>query len=146
MDEIRKESNNCMQRTRRLRFGLMLNLSRRRVADASRWPTRRVMRHTFTILLTTISCVCARADEQKVVEQFKVRAAVQDVTVLRQFARSVVQTHFDPRYVVTLRIESVTPPLSSLTNGSTMSFAIHSPALLFGGERRHGWSLLLREQ
>jgi len=112
-----------------------------RIAQFSRWPTMRVMRHTFAILLTTISCVCARADEQKVVEQFKVRAAVQDVTVLRQFARSVVQTHFDPRYVVTLRIESVTPPLSSLTNGSTMSFAIHSPALLFGGETPKGRTL-----
>jgi len=139
-----KSPKQSVQPTGGSRYGWSVFLSPWRlplVAHAGRWPTMRAMRQTFAILLTTVSCVCARVDEQKVVEQLKVRAAVQDVTVLRQFTGSVVQTHFDPRYVVTLRIESVTPALSGLTNGSTMSFGIHSPALLFGGETPKGKTL-----
>jgi hypothetical protein len=101
----------------------------------------RAMLHTFAALLMTASFVCAGADEKKVVEYFKMRAVVQDVVMLGQFTGSVIQTHFDPRYVVTLRIEAFTPPLSSFTNGAIVSFAIHSPTRLFAGETPKGKTL-----
>lgn len=101
----------------------------------------RAMRHTFAALLMNASFVCAGADEQKVVEHFRIRAVVQDVIMLGQFTGSVIQTHFDPHYVVILRIESVTSPLSSVTNGANVSFAIHRPTRLFAGETPKGKTL-----
>lgn len=106
--------------------------AQRRVASVSAMP------HAVAVFLTIAWCVCAGTDSQSVIEQFKMRAAVQDITMSRQFRGSVIQTHFDSRYVMTLRIQSVTPPLSGFTNGSIVSFAIHSPALLFAGEPPKG--------
>jgi hypothetical protein len=110
----------------------------RRATAQRRLASMSAMPRTVAVLLTIASCVCAGTDSRSVIEQFKIRAAVQDITMSRQFTGSVIQTHFDSRYVITLRLQSVTPPLSGFTNGSIVSFAIHSPALLFAGETPKG--------
>src|SRR4051812_27147896 len=50
--------------------------------EHERWPTLNTMRYSFAILLLITSCVRGSADEQAAVEQFKMRATVQDVTML----------------------------------------------------------------
>jgi hypothetical protein len=92
------------------------------------------MRHLASILLLSANACWASDQQQDTVERFKLRAKVQDVTLLRQFAGTVVETHFDPRYALTLRVESMTPPLATYTNGAIVTFAIHSPSRLFAGE------------
>ena len=98
------------------------------------------MRYLFGILLVG-TCVCGGSDQQGAVERFKMRATVQDVVVLQQFTGTVVQAHFDPFFALTLRIESVTPPLTNFTKGSVVTFAIHSPSMLFAGETPKGKTL-----
>jgi hypothetical protein len=64
-------------------------------------------------------------------EIHKLRANVIEVEQLRQFKGPAQRTLTpDPRFVLTVRIESIAPPLAGYTNGNTMSFAIHSPALI----------------
>jgi hypothetical protein len=102
-----------------------------------RWPTIHTMRQFLAILLIS-ECICWGADQPSTVEAFKMRATVQDVVMLGQFSGTIVQTHSDPRFVLTLHIESITPSLSGFTNGSVVSFAIHSPTMLFAGETPKG--------
>ncbi len=64
-------------------------------------------------------------------ETFKLRATVIDVAYLSEFKGDLMETlTTDPRFSLTLRVESILPPLNNYTNGSLVSFAIHSPALL----------------
>jgi len=98
----------------------------------SRWPATRPMRHLFAIFLIS-TCGCWGSDHQSMVERFRMRATVQDVIVLQQFTGMIVPAHVDPRFALTLRIESIAPPLAGFGNGSTVTFAIHSPMKLFAG-------------
>jgi hypothetical protein len=76
-----------------------------------------------------IASVGASAQTNK--EIHKLRANVIEVEQLRQFKGPAQRTLTpDPRFVLTVRIESIAPPLAVYTNGNTMSFAIHSPALI----------------
>ena len=72
------------------------------------------MRYLIAAIMIS-TCVCWGSDQQCTVERFKLRATVQDGIVLQQFTGAVVQAHFDPRFALSLRIESVTPPLTSFT-------------------------------
>ncbi len=112
----------------------------RGVPEVHRWPAMHTMRHLFAILLIS-ACVCWGSEQQGAVERFKMRATVQDVIVLHQFTGAVVQVHLDPRFALTLRIESVTPPLTNFTTGSVVTFAVHSPTKLFAGETPKGKTL-----
>jgi hypothetical protein len=69
------------------------------------------------------------------------RATVTNVTTLQEFRGTAVRAHFDPRFAITLRIESVTPALTNFRPGSLVTFAIHSPPRLFGGETPNGQTL-----
>lgn len=59
------------------------------------------------------------------------RATVNDITMLQRFKGSAMVAHFDPRFVITLQIDSVTPPLTNYPADTLASFAIHSVAMLF---------------
>jgi hypothetical protein len=63
---------------------------------------------------------------------------VQDVGPLTDFSGKVTPVDFDPRYALTVRIESVNPAVAGLTSGAVVVFAIHSPALLFGEDAVKG--------
>jgi hypothetical protein len=54
------------------------------------------------------------------------------------FTGKVTPVDFDPRFALVTRIESVNPAAGSFTAGTVVAFAIHSPALLFGGDSPKG--------
>lgn len=77
---------------------------------------------------------CAPGQAQSTVDEVHLRGTVQDVVMLTDFSGKVIQVDFDPRFALTVRIESVDPAVDSFTTGTVVAFAIHSPALLFGAD------------
>jgi hypothetical protein len=63
---------------------------------------------------------------------------VQDVVLLADFLEEITPVDFDPRFALTVRIESVDPAVGSFTAGAVVAFAIHSRALLFGEDATKG--------
>jgi len=79
--------------------------------------------------LLILAAAVTTGSAQTTNEIYKVRAAVVEVSQLQQFRGTPERTLTpDPRFALTLRIESIVPALAGYTNGSLMSFAIHSPA------------------
>jgi hypothetical protein len=84
------------------------------------------------------SSVSFAADEKTVREEFQVRAQVQDIVALSAFSGTVIPIGVDPHFALTVRVDSVVPPLANFTNGAAITFAIHSPSRLFTGENVKG--------
>ena len=53
---------------------------------------------------------------------------------LADVSGEVTPVDFDPRFALTLRIESAVPQFPDLARGAIVTFGIHSPMLLFAGE------------
>lgn len=77
-----------------------------------------------------------------------IRANVQDVVMLADFSGTATPVTFDPRFALTIRIESCRPAITNFAAGSLITFAIHSPSLLFGAEDAKGktYDLALHRQ
>jgi hypothetical protein len=90
-----------------------------------------IMIRSIVILLLSLAATSA-ADGKSRREEFRVRARVQDIVLLSSFSGIVTVIGRDPRFAVTLKIESVTPALRDPAAGSTVTLAVHSPALFFG--------------
>ena len=88
-------------------------------------------RYIIALCLGLINCLAA--DSQPHGTQVQLRATVQDVRTLSGFSGAVVSVDTDPRYALTLRLESVTGA-TNLVPGKVITFAIHSPSKLFAGE------------
>jgi hypothetical protein len=65
--------------------------------------------------------------------ELHLRAMVMAVVPLTDFSGQVTPTDLDPRFALTLRVETVKPTVNEFVPGSEITFAIHSPALLFIG-------------
>jgi hypothetical protein len=66
--------------------------------------------------------------------KFHLRAKVEAVVPLTDFSGQVTPVDFAPKFALTLRVETVKPALDELVPDSQITFAIHSPALLFAGD------------
>ena len=66
------------------------------------------------------------------------RATVQAIVPLTNFSGSVTPVAGDPRFALTVRIESIDPSITNFSAGTVATFAIHSPALLFGPKPAKG--------
>ena len=75
---------------------------------------------------------------QNIKNEIHLRATVQGVVPLADYSGKVTPVDSDPRFVLTVRIESVAPAVGSFTVGAVVAFAIHSPALLFGEDATKG--------
>ena len=80
---------------------------------------------------------CARGPAQSAKEEIHLRATVQDVVPLADFSGITTPVDFDPRFALTVRIESVNP-VGSFDVGAFVIFAVHSPARLFGEDGIRG--------
>ena len=88
---------------------------------------------------TRIDVMSARAELlQALAKMIHLRATVQGVVPLADYSGKVTPVDSDPRFVLTVRIESVDPAVGSFTVGAVVAFAIHSPALLFGEDPTKG--------
>ena len=61
---------------------------------------------------------------QSATDEIHLRATVQDVVLLSHFSGKIIPVDFDPRFALTLRIESVVPPIRVLPSGLLR----HSPS------------------
>ncbi len=88
--------------------------------------------------LPIMMLACCVAETQHTNEQVSFRATVQDVVMLSSFSGAVIPVHVDPMFALTVRIESVASGITNFAAGSVVTFAIHSPSLLFAGEDTKG--------
>jgi hypothetical protein len=92
----------------------------------------------LSIFLLSLSA-CLAADLRPPEEQISLRAKVEYITPLRSFIGTVTPVDVDPRYALTLRVESVTGT-TNFAARSVVTFAIHSYSKLFAGESAKGGS------
>ena len=93
------------------------------------------MKLNIAIVLLTLGLVAAcAAQSRSTIDELHIRATVQDVVLLTHFSGKAIPVDFDPRFALTVRIESVSPAAGNFTVGAVVVFAIHSPSLLFGEE------------
>lgn len=91
------------------------------------------MLYLLVILGMTLS-TCTAGRTQTTNQEIHLRATVQAVVPLTAFSGTVKPVDVDPRFVLTLRIESVVPVVANFSEGTVVAFSIHSPSLLFAGE------------
>lgn len=75
---------------------------------------------------------------QGAVDQIRLRATVKDVVQIAHFSGKITPVDFDPRFALTLQVESINPTDTTFSAGSPVTLAIHSQALLFGGKTKKG--------
>jgi hypothetical protein len=72
-------------------------------------------------------------------EVVPLRVTVLDVVPLRGFKGSLTPTtDVDPRFALTVRIESSAPAITNLESGTVVTFAVHSPSRFLGGSAKKG--------
>ncbi len=98
------------------------------------------MKLNIAFVLLTLGLVAASSAGQarSTIDEIHMRATVQDVVLLTHFSGKAIRVDFDPRFALTVRIESVGPAATNFTVGAVVAFAIHSPSLLFGEEAKKG--------
>jgi len=95
------------------------------------------MIRSLTILAVSLFAGSA-GQAQRTANEIHLRATVQDVVLLSHFSGKIRPVDFDPRFALTVRVESVIPETTSFRPGTVVAFAIHSPSLLFDGEATKG--------
>jgi hypothetical protein len=84
----------------------------------------------FAIALSLSNTSQAQDDH----DEIYVGATVEAIVPLADFSGSVIPVDPDPRFAMTLHIESVAPHVTNFSSGASITFGIHSPSLLFAGE------------
>ena len=88
------------------------------------------MMRLFAILALCL-LVGSSGQAQSTKDEIHMRATVRDVAPLAEFSGRVIAVDGDPRFALTVRIESVDPADGNFAVGTDVVFAIHSPAMLF---------------
>jgi hypothetical protein len=88
------------------------------------------MLRSVTFLLLSLVASSA-ADAKSQLEEFRLRATVRDIVVLSSYSGIVMPVDADPRFAVTMRVDSIMPALINFPKGATVTFAVHSPSVLF---------------
>lgn len=95
------------------------------------------MLRVFAILAMCLS-VCAAGKAQSTNDEIHLRAIVQALVPLSSFSGQVTPVDFDPRFALTLHVESAVPAVANFAEGAVITLAIHSPSLLFAKEPTKG--------
>ena len=95
------------------------------------------MRHSLPIVISLLLLgTFSHAQGSK--DEIHIRGTVQGVLPLTSFAGQATAVDADPRFAMTVHIESVMPAVSDFPEGAVVTLAIHSPTLLFAGEPTTG--------
>jgi hypothetical protein len=97
----------------------------------------RSMFRSFVVLAIIVSA-CNAGQAQSPGDEIHLRAIVQDVVPLASFSGRIIHVDVDPRFALTVRIQSAVPAVAGFTEGSVVTLAIHSPVLLFAGKPTKG--------
>jgi hypothetical protein len=95
------------------------------------------MRRTLTVVISLL-LLATLAQTQNSNDEIQLRATVQSIVPLTGFAGQVTPVDVDPRFALTVHVESVIPPVPNFPVGGVVTLAIHSPTLLFAGESTRG--------
>lgn len=95
-----------------------------------------MIRFLATFALSLLASIPGQTQNTK--DEVHLRATLQDVAPLAGFSGQIIPVDFDPRFALTVRIQSVDPAVGSFTAEAVVAFAIHSPALLFGEDATNG--------
>ena len=74
----------------------------------------------------------------RTLNEIQLRATVQAVVPLNDFSGKVLPVDIDPRFALTVRIVSVSPSVTDFNPSAVVTFAIHSPAIVFAGDFTKG--------
>ena len=100
------------------------------------------MRPVLPALLALLFAVAAgeadAAGGEKMTEKISFQARVDTVTMLSRYEGEVRPVHVDPRYVIVVRVLSVSPKGKGIEAEQKIAFAIHSPAKTFRGDSAKG--------
>jgi hypothetical protein len=94
------------------------------------------VRHILKIVIFLL-LFCAFGYAQNT-DEIHMRATVQTVAPLSSFSGRVTPVDVDPRFALTVHVESVIAAVSNFPEGSVVTLAIHSPTLLFAVESTRG--------
>jgi hypothetical protein len=86
--------------------------------------------------------------DRRTMNEIQLRAKVKAVVPLDDFSGKVWPVDIDARFALTVRIISVTPSVTDFNHRAEVTFAIHSPAIVFAGDFTNGKTydfLLCRE-
>lgn len=86
--------------------------------------------------LSLLACLAGQTQSTR--DEVRLRATVQAVVPLTSFAGPVTPVGVDPRFALTVRIVSIDPSIVNFSASTVVTFAIHSPSVLFGGESVKG--------
>jgi len=103
----------------------------------NRLSPQRAMLRFLAILAMSLSA-CAAGQAQSTNDEIHLRATVQAVVPLTGFSGQVTPVDVDPKFALTMHIESAVPAVANFTEGAVVALAIHSPSLLFEGESANG--------
>jgi hypothetical protein len=92
----------------------------------------------FLAILAMSLSACAASQAQSTDDEIHLRATVRAVVPLPSFSGQVTPVDVDPRFVLTVHIESAAPAVANFAEGTVVALAIHSPSLLFEGEATNG--------
>lgn len=95
------------------------------------------MLRTLFVLATALA-LWNTSQAQDPRDEIYLRATVEAIVPLVDFSGSVIAVDPDPRFAITLHIETATPIVASFSKGTAVTFAIHSPSLLFAREATKG--------
>ena len=96
----------------------------------------RMMHPPVIFALSLVACLAVQT--QSIRDEVHLRATVQAVVPLTSFSGTVTPVGVDPRFALTVRIVSIDPSIVNFSAGTVVTFAIHSPSVLFGTESVKG--------
>lgn len=98
-----------------------------------------LLRSTLCFVFSIAFSVGLRAAE---VTEIVFRATVEKVEFLSAYSGTAILVHFDPRFVVNLKIEDCEQDVGGKKRGETVVLAIHSSVRLFKTEEPQGQEFL----
>lgn len=90
------------------------------------------------LILVFSLCTCMAGSTTNNTDELHLRTTIQSVVFLGDFSGVVIPVHADPRFALTVHIESADPAISNFHTGDVVTFAIHSPSLLLGCKAEKG--------
>jgi hypothetical protein len=100
------------------------------------------MTRVITAMLATV-CMSTVIEAKPRGEQYVLRAKVLESHIispayLYPLPAGVIRVDFDARFAVSMRVVSMRPPLANFAKNRTVTFAIHSPTMLFATPNPQG--------
>ena len=77
-------------------------------------------------------------EKRMTTDEIQLRAKVNAIVPLQDFSGSVLPVDIDPRFALTVIVVSAVPTIDELKPRAVVTFAIHSPEIVFAGDATKG--------